>query len=567
MKKLSVILSLLSVSSFPGTAQNLMQHFHNATSGMRFEAATNQYVLTGVINPAVLSGMDNTGPAGPLGRIKLQLVDDQLNTLWFKTYVTQTDVNRAIAMQGCRKITSAHYASFVRRTTDGGYIISGLTKQDGEISGCPAVPVYAHPFLLKTNSAGSVMWYKRYNVTGQFNQVIEDAATGRFIACGATIAASSDGLIVGTDATGNVLWSRGAKSPNDHSPGTTLNTGYIEIISFITGGGLPRYAVLGNADQSGFGLDGGILISVIDVNGNFLQDAVVNNDPEHILAHATGIADAGDGKVVITGGAIDASGGFPCGADDGSMIMVKLNPLTLVVDFYKAYNKGMDRSLGGDIEVWRDGPVTKYCVVGNYGSALYMETDDNGNPLRFTVHNPADAVAGGRMTINTVSNYPAYAGAYSGGTFMVRDNYGVDCQPDIPVFVEELPHDAYGSDHYLRSIPAISEVMLDFSFPYTESPACGVLKPGITGIGSVPVKQGLLLSPNPAGNYLHLQLPEGKAGLKAVTVYDILGRILLRQEIMGSAATINIEKLVQGTYVLHAQSQNDEVWHATFVKK
>ncbi|WP_118976044.1 T9SS type A sorting domain-containing protein [Taibaiella koreensis] len=569
MRKCSVILFVLLLSVMSGNAQNLMRHFYNSTSVIRYEPAINQYILSGNIAPPLLSGMDNSGPGGPLSRIQLQLLDDQLNTLWLKTYATQTEVSHAMSVQGsCRKLTNAFYTAGAIRTADGGYLICGTSVQSSEISGCTGIPYYSQPFLLKTNSTGAVIWYKRYDVEGGFSAMVEDRATGRLIACGSMNGFYSDGLIVCTDAGGNVLWSRGDKV-TDPYPGANLSTSYARIIPFTTASGQFCYALAGNADQKGMGIDGGILITLVDANGAFYHDAMLHQGAFHMFPNCFDVADAGGGKLVLTGSSIDASGGFPCGSDlNSALIMVKLDPMTFVVDFFKQYNKiAGTYSYGQGLNVWRRGPLTRYCISGsNSGTAIYLETDDNGNLLRYTPHNPSDASKGGLMTINTLGNYPVYSGSYPGGTYVVRNNYGFDCAGDVMVSVANLPSVNAPSDHYIISVPAIEEVMLSYSFPYSESNACGVLKPAPTDIAMLPGEQAVSLFPNPAQSALHIQTGNDYMPAEAA-VYDLTGREVLRQAVSGTSFSLPVASLLPGVYGIRITDRNGKVQLARFVKE
>lgn len=567
MMKFFMIAFLSCIVVRDTAAQNLLKHYPESSFGIRYEQATNQYVVNGIIAPTLLSGMDNTGPAGPIRRIQLRLLDDQLNTLWLNTYATQTEVSRAISVQGsCRKLTNAFYATDAIRTADGGYLVCGMSAQDMEISGCSGIPVFHNPFLLKTNSTGGVMWYKRYAVEGAFSAVVEDQSTGRLIACGGT--QSREGLIICTDPTGNIFWSRGVLGRHPTIPGTTLSTSYDRIVPFTTSSGQFRYALAGNADQDGMGVDGGILISLIDINGSFYRDAVLNQNAFYSFPRCDDMADAGDGKLVITGASIDASGGYPCGADNGTLTLLKIDPETFVVDFFKAYHKYTGASGGNGVAVWHNGPVTKYCITGTHNTgAVYLETDDNGNPMRYTPHNPADAYSGGSMTINTLSNYPAYSGGYPGGTFVIRNNYGVDCAADIPVATEDLPYGMQLADHYNMPVAAIAEVMLQYTFPYIEFDACGVLKPGTTDIYDIRNKTGLQLSPNPGHDYLDVQVAAKADMIYTMRIYDMTGRILWQESARGTNARIPIRDLTPGAYILHVEDKDGRVQYTRFVKQ
>jgi len=568
MKKCSLVLFSLFLSLTSSNAQNLIRHFPNSASGIRYEPAVNQYILFGSIAPPLLSGMDNTGPAGPLPRIQLQPLDDQLNTLWLKTYATQTEVSYALSVQGsCRKLINAFYTASAIRTADGGYLICGRSRQNPEISGCSGIPFFNQPFLLKTNSSGAVMWYKRYDIEGDFSAVVEDRATGRLIACGSMNGSYSDGLIVCTDPAGNVLWSRGDKVPDPY-PGANLSTSYSRIIPFTTTSGQFCYALAGNADQRGMGVDGGILITLIDAYGSFYHDAMVHQGAFHMFPKCFDVADAGGGKLVLTGSSIDASGGYPCGSDlSSALIMIKLDPTTLAVDFFKQYNKVSGTySYGVGLKVWQRGPLTRYCISGSYsGTAIYLETDDNGNVLRYTPHNPSDISDGGLMTVNTLGNYPVYSGGYPGGTAVVRNNYGFDCASDIAVPVTDLPSVNAPSDHYGFSLPVIEEVMLSYDVPYSEYDACGLPKPGTTGLAMQPGTQAIALFPNPVHNTLQVQTGDDREAV--VTIYDLTGREVLREKVTGASFSLPVVSLVPGVYGLRITDRKGQVQHARFVKE
>lgn len=570
MKRIMLTATFLSAACGLLSGQNLLKHFHDVRSGIRFEAATNQYILRGTVAPALLSGMDNTGPSGPLSRIQLQLLDDQLNTLWASTYATQTEVARATSTQGvCHKLTNAFYTSDAHRTADGGYIICGASVQSSEISGC-AVPYFEQGFLLKVNSTGGVMWYKRYDGVRTFSAVEEDQLSGRLIACGGGGAVpTSVGVIVCTNATGNVLWSKYSQaSLPGGGPGAALSTRYEKIRPFLTSGGQSCYALVGNADQNGMGMDGGILISIIDINGIFYRDAVFTQGGFYRFPSGFDIADAGSGKVLITGSSIDASGGYPCGIDNGTLILLRMDPMTFVADLFRSYRKlSGSFSWGSGLSVWRNGPVVRYCVTGGNtdGRAIYLETDDNGNVMRYTLHDGSQASSGNTMTINTLASYPTYAGGYSGGAFALRNNYGMDCEPDLLAGIEELPYSSFVSDHNTYPVTAIAEVMQYYPLAYSESVGCGMLKPGATGIAGLNGGESILVSPNPATTMLQVQSPDGE--LQQVSVYDLRGRLLLQKEVTAPECRIDLQVLSPGIYMLQALDQEGRTRHSRFVKE
>jgi hypothetical protein len=171
------------------------------------------------------------------------------------------------------------------------------------------------------------------------------------------------------------------------------------------------------------------------------------------------------------------------------------------------------------------------------------------------------------MTINTLGNYPVYAGAYPGGAFVIRNNYGIDCASDIPVATEDLPYGMQLADHYNLPVTAIAEVMLQYTFPYTEFDACGVLKPGTTDIHDIKDKTGLQVFPNPGHDYLDVQVAAKADMTYDLRVYDMVGRILWQQSVKESSFRIPISDLTPGTYTLHIEDGDGTVQRARFVKQ
>jgi hypothetical protein len=541
MKQQKTIKALLCFTSlflvgFSADAQNFMRHYdHSGT--VKYEPATTNYTFYGNIAPASFSGMNNTDFAGPHSRISLSVLDNQLNTLWLKTYATQTEVGIATSPQTCGKLTNDFYCSDVIKTSDGGYVICGTSLQNSERTSC-TVPYFQNPFLLKTNASGAVVWYKRYNVNGGFfNSVVEDPATRRLIACGGTQSGPyCQGLIVRTDMNGTVLSGIESIVPDPY-PGASLASHYKRIIPYVGADRKKYFALSGNADQGGMGIDGGILITVMDVNGSIYTNTFLSQNTYNILPQGYGLADAGGGHLLVTGCAIDASGGFPCGSDlSASLAIIKYEPFSRNVQFFKDYNKTpYISSYGNDIKVGPYGAGKRYCVAAKYDDkAVYMETDSNGAVQRYVLHNPANAAMSSAMTMNTALNYPVYSGIAPAGRFVVRDNFGTDCEPDIEVPVDDLPLNTSEADHNNYPVTAIVEVMLAYSMPYTEADVCGLNDPDSVmrhaRISTESAVQGgaagsSSLYPNPAVDVATLSLSVTAAEEQVeVIVTDMTGR-------------------------------------------
>src|SRR6185436_15944534 len=93
-----------------------------------------------------------------------------------------------------------------QQTTDGGYIIAGVTNTFS-----PTSAVY----LIRTDSVGNSLWTKTYGLTGQGNigNSVQQATDGGFFITGSTSGPISQAdtpnvYLIKTDTIGNLLWSK-----------------------------------------------------------------------------------------------------------------------------------------------------------------------------------------------------------------------------------------------------------------------------------------------------------------------------------------------------------------------
>ena len=144
------------------------------------------------------------------------------NEQWTKTYGGDKD----------------DYAYFVQQTTDGGYIITGITESF--TSGGWDV------YLLKTNSNGNEIWSKSFGSTNDdIGEVVQQTSDEGYIITGRTKSFGSGGFdvyLIKTDTEGNEIWNRTYGGVNDdygRSIRETTDDGYIitgKTKSFGSGG-------------------------------------------------------------------------------------------------------------------------------------------------------------------------------------------------------------------------------------------------------------------------------------------------------------------------------------------
>ncbi|UPT67357.1 MAG: hypothetical protein M0D57_01290 [Sphingobacteriales bacterium JAD_PAG50586_3] len=114
----------------------------------------------------------------------------------------------------------------VKPTADGGFILTGQTD---------VVDFAGDVHLLKLNSNGTVAWSKAYGAAGtaDFGYAVRQTTDGGYIIAGLTAsigAGARDVLLIKTDATGNVTWSKsfgGASDDEARSVEQTSDGGYI----------------------------------------------------------------------------------------------------------------------------------------------------------------------------------------------------------------------------------------------------------------------------------------------------------------------------------------------------
>lgn len=133
----------------------------------------------------IITGMNQIPNSNNDNDIVLIKTDSVGDTLWTKTFGGLED-DRGYS---------------IKETSDGGFIISGLTLNAGAF--------LIESYLIKTNSVGDTLWTKRYSTTNDFIAYsVEQTTDGGFI-IGADLHATGGVSLLRTDSIGNILWSKG----------------------------------------------------------------------------------------------------------------------------------------------------------------------------------------------------------------------------------------------------------------------------------------------------------------------------------------------------------------------
>jgi hypothetical protein len=252
--------------------------------------------------------------------------------------------------------TDSDWAFSVQQTSDGGYIVAGLTSSFGAGSW--------DIFLIKTDANGNIRWAKTYGGTGWDEAYsVQQTSDGGYIVAGWTDsfgAGWEDIFLIKTDANGNVQWAK--------TYGGT-NTDYAFSVQQTSDGG---YIVAGYTASFGAG-SWDIFLIKTDANCN-LQWAKTYGGTYSDFAFS--VQQTSDGGYIVAG----YTASFGAGYGDFFLIKTDANGNVIWAQTYGG-TSGDDVALS--VQQTSDGG---YIVAGwtdSFGAgnsdAFLVKTDANGN--------------------------------------------------------------------------------------------------------------------------------------------------------------------------------------------
>ena len=253
--------------------------------------------------------------------------------------------------------TGIDIAYSVQQTSDGGYIVAGLTYSFGAGS--------TDIFLIKTDANGNVIWAKTYGGTSyDWALSVQQTFDGGYIVAGYTSsfgADSGDVFLIKTDANGNIIWAKtfgGIDDDGAYSVQQTSDGGYI---------------VAGYTGSFGMGYSDVFLIKT-DANGNVIWAKTYGGTS---YDWALSVQQTFDGGYIVAG----ATYSFGAGYEDIFLIKIDANGNTIWAKTYGGTSGDVAYSIqqtsdGGYIVA---GYAFSFSFSGGSPPIFLLKADANGN--------------------------------------------------------------------------------------------------------------------------------------------------------------------------------------------
>jgi len=247
----------------------------------------------------------------------------------------------------------------VRQTSDGGFIVAGVTQSFGA--------GIQDAWVLRLDPDGNVLWQRMLGGSGDDGAVeVQQTSDGGYIVAGHTLsfgAGALDTWIIKLDTTGNVIWQKAS--------GGSLFDRAFSVRQTFDGG----YIVAGYADsQTGGGISGDASVLRLDALGNVIWHRTYGGDNGDA---ANSVRQTSDGGFIVAGFTIS----FGAGGFFGDTWVLRLDPDGNVV-WQKSYGRpGSDN--GFQIAQTLDGGFVVAGFTESFGAgsadAWVLRLDPSGN--------------------------------------------------------------------------------------------------------------------------------------------------------------------------------------------
>jgi len=223
---------------------------------------------------------------------------------YFDFWVLKLDSNGNVTWQKTYGGSGDDVATSIQQTTDGGYIVAGLTDSFG-------VAGYENDdfWVLKLDSNGNITWQKTYGGSDyDYAYSIQQTTDGGYIVAGSTGSFGADygdSWVLKLDSNGNVTWQKTYGGSGDDVASSIQQT---------TDGG---YIVAGSTDSFGAGGSDAWVLK-LGSNGNVTWQKTYGGSGDDV---ATSIQQTTDGGYIVAG----STDSFGAGGYDYDFWVLKLD--------------------------------------------------------------------------------------------------------------------------------------------------------------------------------------------------------------------------------------------------
>jgi len=247
--------------------------------------------------------------------------------------------------------SDTEWACSVQQTNEGGYIIAGVTKSYGSGG--------ADAWLIKTDSEGNKIWDRTFGGSeDDWTEAVEQTSYDGYIVAGCTNSYEGDAWLIKTDSDGNKIWERTFGGSDDD---------YAKAVQLTNDGG---YILVGSTRSYSFGGFDAWLIKT-DSTGNKIWDRTFGGSEND---SANSVRQTSDGGYIIAG----FTESYGAGGRDAWLIKTDSDG-----------NKIWERTFGGSdldqanaVQLTNDGGYTIAGSTKSYGSGSFdawlIKTDVNG---------------------------------------------------------------------------------------------------------------------------------------------------------------------------------------------
>lgn len=509
MKPILLILIFFSTVAVAAAQSTFQKIFYRVVPGTQVE--------DGVIGGLIVDANDNYVFAGFTQEIIQQessaivyKLDENGNVIWYKVYALYPSLN--------------HITSLVQ-VPDGSYLMTGIVSDSGFQP--------STSFLMKTDTAGIVLWSKIFPFSSRTLYTDELSLSGNFVYCAGSI--QNDILLVKIDQNGNILWSKYVAYPSGI---------YVQDIVSTQDSGC---VFVGNISVILPVVDSDIFYGKLDLNGNKLWTKRLllpgNQNDGGLVEETT------DGGYLIC-----AHTDLGFGGND--IVIVKTDSQGDII-WSKAFGSSLDET-PSQINRLLDGRflITGTIAVSNVSSAFTFLIDSAGNQISFRTYglsNEASLFYSGKLHFNHFvylgKNNPFPPSGISDVYLVKTDSAGFSgCYENnytisdsvLNLTVQDVLDSVFDASSTLTDMPVI---MFDATHQVNESVLCY--------ISSVDEKDQVIFAsvyPNPNNGHFKIQFDRAING--SIIMYNSEGKTIHEQPVNNTSADFSFEQMAPGLYFL-----------------